>query len=194
MLRAVNASRIFRTSILVGLTALGFGCSAIQRRNNLPVQVALNDANFQRLTNDGDKVSVGEAPRPDGHADIHLTARVQGDIRAFILTLCDDLGHHTGTQWDTIVGQDPIPDGFLNHLGADTWVLGVVGGPENRLLNRSDGFMPETAFAAGSTIQLYAAMREAVQPGHFFCLTALPANGEPVTARTELTGSVESNM
>jgi hypothetical protein len=139
-------------------------------------------------------VSAGEAPHPDGHPDIHLTAHVQGDIRAFILTLCDDLGHHTGTQWDTIVGEDPIPDGFLHHLGTETWVLGVVGGPEHRMLNRADGFMPETSFPAGSVVQLYAGMRETVQPGHFFCLTALPANGQPVTARVELTGNSEAQV
>ena len=157
-----------------------------QRRSNLPVTVALDNAAFDHLTEGGDKVSAGDAPHPDGHPDAHFTAHVQGAITALILTICEDEGNNTGTQWDTIVGQDPIPEGFMHHLGAETWVLGVVG-PDGHMLNRDDGIMPETDFHAGSTIQLYVGMRETLQPGRTMCLTALRANGPPVVTHAELT-------
>ena len=192
----VNAPRIARSIALATLATVAVsasGCSAVQRRSNLPVTVTLDDVTFRTMTEAGDKVSAGEAPHADGHNDMHLTAHVQGNITALILTICDDLGNHTGTQWDTIVGQDPIPDGFLNHLGAETWVLGVVGA-DGHMLNRDDGLLPETAFSAGSTIQLFASMREAVQPGRFVCLTALRSDGAPVTARTELRGASEATV
>jgi hypothetical protein len=179
-----------RTIRLLATTALLTGslsCAAVQRRSNVPVTVSIDPAQFEHLTDAGDKVSAGDNPRPDGRPDAHFTAHVQGTISGLILTICDDLGNHTGTQWDTIVGQDPIPEGFMNHLGAETWVLGVVG-PGGGMLNNSDGMMPETDFPPNTTLQLFAAMRDTVQPGRFVCLTALRPNGAPVSARAEIRG------
>ena len=179
----MNATRTIAAIALI--TSATSGCGAFQRRSNVPVTVALEDASFDHLTEAGDKVSAGDAARPDGHPDAHFTAHIQGSVTALILTICDDLRHNESTQWDTVVGQDPFPDGFLNHVGADTWVLGVVG-PDGRMINREDGMIPETDFRTGTTVQLFAGVRETLQPGRYICLTALRSDGPPVTARAEI--------
>ncbi|MEI8258133.1 MAG: hypothetical protein WCJ30_20845, partial [Deltaproteobacteria bacterium] len=101
-----NSSVLVAALALAGASTTTIGCAALQRRSNLPVTVAIDDVSVDRMTQAGDKVSPGDAPRPDGHPDAHFTAHVQGRVSALILTVCDDLGTHTGTQWDTVVGQD----------------------------------------------------------------------------------------
>lgn len=181
-----NTFPVVTTLAFAGAISL-VDCAALQHRTNLPVTVTIDEASFNHMTDAGDKVSAGDAPRPDGHPDAHFTAHVQGLVSALILTVCDDLGTHTGTQWDTIVGQDPVPEGFMHHVGAETWVLGVVLS-DGRMLNRGDGLIPETDFPAGTTLQLFASVRDALQPGRFLCLTALRPNGPPVSGRVELRG------
>lgn len=132
-----------------------------------------------------DRVGVGDSPAPDGRPDATFTAQVAGTVSGLILTVCDDVGTHTTAQWDTIVGQNPLPAGFMHRLGAATWVLGVVNS-EGRLLNNGDGSLPEQTFERRTRLRLYASMTESLQPGRLVCLTVLRPDGSRSTARAEL--------
>lgn len=147
-------------------------------------EVTLEPATVETLARE-DRVTAGDAPVPDGRPDAVFTAHVRGRISGLILTVCDDLGTHTSAQWDTIVGQQPLPPGFVHRLGTQTWVLGVVD-PQGRMLNAGDGSLPEQNFERPTTLRLYASMRESFQPGRYVCLTVLRPEGSSVRAIAEL--------
>jgi hypothetical protein len=149
-----------------------------------PVEVTLEPASVETLAQE-DRVSASDNPAPDGRPDARFTAQIRGRVAGLILTICDDLGTHASTQWDTVVGQDALPPGFVHRLGTETWVLGVVD-PQGRLLNNGDGSLPEQNFERPTTLRLYASMREALQPGRMVCLTVLRPEGDPVRATAEL--------
>ena len=173
-----------RVIAAVGTLVVFDGCSALQRRPSGPPELTLDPANTETWTT-VDRVGPGDRTEPDGRPDANLVAHVRGTVRALILTVCDEDGHHTGAQWDTIVGQDTFPEGFINRFGVDTWVLGIFG-PDGRMINRDDGSMPETDFPQTTTLQLYVSMREALQSGRTVCLTALRPEGAALVARAEL--------
>ncbi len=134
-----------------------------------------------------DRVSAGHAPTPDGHPDAALTIQVRGRVNGFVLTICEDTSTNTGTQWDTVVGQNPLPEGFQHRLGADTWVLGVVDA-RGRLLNNADGSFPDMTFERMTTLRLFASLRDTLLPGRLLCLTVLRPEGVPARASAELRG------
>jgi hypothetical protein len=77
-----------------------------------------------------DMVGKGDsAVHPDGEPDGTLAASLDGPIDGLILVTTDPSGAPCcHQQWDTIVGQDPLPhigSGF-DGAGESTWVLGVM--------------------------------------------------------------------
>ena len=91
---------------------------------------------------------------PDGQPDGEFTAIANGAFDAFILVTTNLVGDPSfGQQWDTLVGQDPIPPGFSFTIGGQTWILGVW---ENAVrLNDVNG---RVSIPAGPhTLTLYAA-------------------------------------
>jgi hypothetical protein len=151
---------------------------------NEHVELTLEDATAETIAHE-DRVHAGDEPTPDGHPDAQFTAHIRGRISGLILTICDDPETPTATQWDTIRGQDPIPQGFLNHFGYQTWVLGVFD-EHNQRLNRGDGSLPETTFSQSTTLHLFAAMRDTVVGGRSICLAALLGNRIVARASAEL--------
>jgi hypothetical protein len=130
-------------------------------------------------------VSIHDSPTPDGSPDAVFHATVNGRVSALILTVCDDLGHHSSAHWDTIVGQSPLPAGFMYRVGANTRVLGVVT-PDGQLLNNADGTLPLRDFLRPTQLTLFASDSEMLQPGRYICLTALGPDGSAVVSRAEL--------
>ena len=182
----VNLARSLPCVLLVSCGSPQHSASSSGSPPPATTQIALDNANLATAVQD-DKVG-RDAPEPDHHPDLHLVAHVGGEISALILTICEDATTQTGTQWDTIVGQDPIPDGFEYRRGEQTGVLGVFDEHGQRL-NCSNGSLPTMAFAPNSVLNLYVAMRDTVVAGRSVCLTAVQPNGALAHATAELQGS-----
>jgi hypothetical protein len=79
---------------------------------------------------------------PDGNVDGVFRATLHGPILNLRLVTADDSGQaEFGQEYDTLVGDEPIPPEFGSYYeqGAETWVLGVAEGGASTLLNASDG-------------------------------------------------------
>src|SRR5690349_15423236 len=104
--------------LFFSVAAVVVGCSGSQaaatgESSTRPTNyVRLQPATVEGLVGD-DRVSAGDLPTPDGRRDAVFSVQVRGPIANLILTVCDDIGTHTSTQWDTIVGQDPMPHRFI---------------------------------------------------------------------------------
>jgi hypothetical protein len=88
-----------------------------------------------------DMVGAGDqAVHPDGQPEGTFAASLEGPIDGLILVTTDAAGAPCcGQQWDTIVGQDPLPhigSGF-DGAGSSTWILGVL--EKNHLVNDATG-------------------------------------------------------
>jgi hypothetical protein len=88
-----------------------------------------------------DMVGRGDsAVHPDGEAEGTFAASLEGPIDGLILVTTDPDGKPCcGQQWDTLVGDDPLPhigSGF-DGAGSSTWVLGVM--EKNQLRNDPNG-------------------------------------------------------
>jgi hypothetical protein len=102
-----------------------------------------------------DRVQPGDQGlAPDGQPDGELSATGAGAFDALILVTVDANGKPAfGQQWDTLVGQDPIPQGYAFQTGAQTWILGVW---ENGV--RANDNQGRIALPAGPhTLALFAA-------------------------------------
>jgi hypothetical protein len=146
--------------------------------------VTLEGGRYDQLTTE-DRVGTGDRPEPDGQNDVRLAATVSGRVSALILTVCQGEGSPTSAQWDTIVGQEPIPQGFLHRLGVQTWVLGVVDA-RGRMLNRDNGSLPELGFDRPTQLRLYASTREELTPPRTMCLTVVRPDGSMQWATAEV--------
>jgi hypothetical protein len=88
-----------------------------------------------------DMVGAGDsAVHPDGQPEGTFAAQLEGPIDGLILVTTDAGGAPCcGQQWDTVVGQDPLPhigSGF-DGVGQSTWVLGVM--EKKALVNDANG-------------------------------------------------------
>lgn len=93
---------------------------------------------------------------PDGAGDFVFETSIAGPIQALVLVTTDvDGATCCGQQWDTIVGDEPIPAtiGSTYQQGSQTWVLGVE--VDGVLLNTADGSLPSID-AECSTVRLVA--------------------------------------
>lgn len=178
-----------RVWLLVMAALCGAGCPRPLGGVGSSVSQGSGSATLQGWATEGgpreDRVGANDAPTPDGQPDAVFEARVSGRVSALILTVCDDQSIHTSAQWDTVVGQTPLPQGFMHRLGTSTRVLGVVG-PEGRLLNNADGSLPEQNFERPTSLRLFASITEDLQPGRMVCLTVLRPDGSRSSAQAEL--------
>jgi len=117
-----------------------------------------------------DMVGKGDsAVHPDGEPDGTLAASLEGPIDGLILVTTDASGAPCcRQQWDTVVGQDPLPhigSGF-DGTGDSTWVLGVM--EKNMLRNDPTG---RIALGPGKHgVLLTASSTGFFHPGQFFRL------------------------
>ncbi len=88
-----------------------------------------------------DMVGAGDsAVHPDGQPEGTFAASLEGPIDGLILVTTDASGAPCcGQQWDTLVGQDPLPHigSAFNGVGESTWVLGVM--EKKSLVNDANG-------------------------------------------------------
>lgn len=88
-----------------------------------------------------DKVSDRDGPlKPDGNPDVVLTLVETGPIRSILMLELNKDGKAESTgQWDTIVGEQPIPKayGAAYEHGKEGWQLGVI--EKGKVLNAADG-------------------------------------------------------
>jgi hypothetical protein len=122
-------------------------------------------------TESGDHVGRSTQLRADGAPDHVFTARVSGQVGGFIMTVCEN-GRHTISQWDTLVGATPAPEGFHWRQGGATWALGVVDAA-GTLLNQSDGSFGLRTFDQPTEIRLHAAQNGRLRSGRTICLAVL---------------------
>jgi hypothetical protein len=128
-----------------------------------------------------DRVGYGDANlTPDGQADYVIDTVVRGPVTALILLGEDSPGvwdRLRGAEWDTIVGDTPLPPGLPNPetVGRDTDVVGVYEG--DRLLNAADGSL---SLPAGShALRLYAS--QVGGAAHYYRVVAQLPDGSTVS-------------
>jgi hypothetical protein len=131
-------------SLLVLGASVGCGCGASSREPKLSpceagewtLDLADDSLELDLVGSSGDTV-------PDGARDYVFETSIAGPIQALVLVTTDvDGATCCGQQWDTLVGDEPIPAtiGSTYQQGAQTWVLGVE--VDGALLNADDGSLP----------------------------------------------------
>ena len=115
-----------RLACLVTILRFTPGCAATLP----PPQTHPRIAIVWRMPIGLDMVGKGDsAIYPDGEPDATIAAQLEGPIDGLVLVTTDSSGTPSGhQQWDTVVGQDPLPPigGGFDGVGGDTWVLGVM--------------------------------------------------------------------
>ena len=83
------------------------------------------------------------------------------------MTVCEG-GRHTISQWDTLAGETPAPEGFHWRRGAKTWALGVTDG-SGAVLNSEDGSFSVRTFDQPTALKLHAAQNSFLRSGSDIC-------------------------
>ena len=125
----------------------------------------------------GDEVGAGDgAIGADGAPDNTIEVTLEGEVAEILVTACPD-GQPSGSQWDTFVGDEAIPDGFVYTVGSQTWVAGVARA-SGALINRDNGDIAVQSFDEPTRITLYLQNDGSIQPGAQLCVVTFDSSGD----------------
>ena len=168
--------------LVVGSFFLCFGCASSTEIGD----PAVGDFSVADDALSVDRVApVDDGMMPDGVADGVFELEVSGPLAALAVITTDAAGAPSGgQQWDTLVGETPLPDEIGTHyeLGRETWVLGVE--EDGDTLNREDGSLGGVD-AGEHRLRLFASSAPEIPigtPGFFFRVLAWTEDGTVLTS------------
>lgn len=124
-------------------------------------KVALHDLNMAAPMGQADRVAPGDlGVGADGACDLAFDLQLTGRVRQLALVSVDEDGNPNGSlQWDTIVGEDPVPSEVspVFPFGAWTWALGVFTSYDDTFGLNPDGVLMEDRNLWTRTVRLFGA-------------------------------------
>jgi hypothetical protein len=166
----------------VGENSTGYEIARLLPEGGLPADTA----SF-RFSSDDRVGASDDAIGTDGQPDNLLDVTFDGVVADVIVTVCSADGTPSSSHWDTVTGDDPMPDGFEFDIGSQTWVVGVSRAA-GAVLNGDDGDLDPIDLEEPTRMTLYMQNDGSIETDAQLCVFAIRPDGSQDEQRFTIRG------